>query len=159
MRRNNSVINKINSNNNNNKRSYDERPQAKIWLNIGFYREDLTDNNGNPVKCCLPVGVPLDTMKDGEVRANAPQILQDIIDTGNALKEELLNLAEDLEPGDYLDLGECTKLTIFLQKANEEHRASPKAAQDTKSAVRSIFKSFKVKDNDSTEEDENDTPF
>ncbi len=85
----------------------DDRPKAKVWLNIGYQAGDKF--------ITLPVGLPIDTMEPVEVRGqNEDWIKQQ--NARNGLLEMLQQAGASLEAGEE----KTVNLTIQLRRTNEE---------------------------------------
>lgn len=70
----------------------DDRPQTKIWVNVGYTA--VNPETGEDVFISTPYGIPLDTM---EVRSPGnSQIMQ----AKNALLEMLIEAASNMAPGE-----------------------------------------------------------
>lgn len=84
-----------------------ERPKAKLWLNIGY------DINGKFIN--LPVGLPIDTMEAADVRGqNEDWIKQRTAQ--NELLKALQAHGAALAPGQE----EIVTLTVKLRRVNEQ---------------------------------------
>lgn len=77
----------------------DDRPNAKIWLNIGMMLP-FTNEKGEEeeIFISIPKGVAFDTMEKMEARGNNPENNQKI-ETGNFIMEHFQKELESLEPG------------------------------------------------------------
>lgn len=77
------------------------KPQAQIWLNIGY-----TMGEGENRKfVSLPVGIPLDTQEPIKIKGQS-QDYNDFSESRNELLEMLIKAAQELPPGgeDYVNL-------------------------------------------------------
>lgn len=73
----------------------DDRPQADIWLNVGY---TATDGEGEDVFIGLPMGIPLDTMKESPMRGKDEGFRQ-VLQAKNSLLETVQKAAAELKPG------------------------------------------------------------
>lgn len=74
----------------------EDRPQAQVWLNIGYTVEKA---DGTSTFINIPVGVPLDTAELKRVPKSDGEYAQ-IVHSGNELLKELQALGDKLEPGE-----------------------------------------------------------
>lgn len=95
-----------------------DRPEAKVWLNIG-YDVETTDADGKPTTMFvnLPVGVPLDTMEPAKVTGQNEAFLQ-----LRSAQNNLLKLLQEASDG--LAAGEEKALTLIVKMRK---RANPQA--------------------------------
>ena len=84
-----------------------DRPSAKLWLNVGY------DANGRFVN--LPVGIPVDTMELLPIRGQNEEWAQ-FQSARNQLLKAIQEAGDNLEPGAEVEV----KLTVKLRKVNEE---------------------------------------
>lgn len=84
-----------------------DRPAAKLWLNVGY------DANGRFVN--LPVGIPVDTMELLPIRGQNEEWAQ-FQSARNSLLKAIQEAGDNLEPGAEVEV----KLTVKLRKVNEE---------------------------------------
>ena len=89
-----------------------DRPQAKLWLNVGY------DANGRFVN--LPVGIPVDTMEALPIRGQNEEWAQ-FQSARNDLLKAIQEAGDNLEPGAEVEV----KLTVKLRKVNEEIEVKP----------------------------------
>lgn len=89
-----------------------ERDPALIWLNVGY---PFTNDEGEADFVGLDRGIPLDQIAD--VRGNGF-----LAQAKNQLRDELLELAHQLEPGEakLIQLGEDSPLAIQIRRVNPE---------------------------------------
>lgn len=88
-----------------------DRPQAKLWLNVGY------DANGRFVN--LPVGIPVDTMESLPIRGQNEEWAQ-FQSARNDLLKAIQEAGDNLEPGAEVEV----KLVVKLRKVNEEIEVS-----------------------------------
>ena len=88
-----------------------DRPAAKLWLNVGY------DANGRFVN--LPVGIPVDTMETLPVRGQNEEWAQ-FQTSRNDLLKSIQEAGDNLEPGAEIKL----KLVVKLRRVNEEVEVS-----------------------------------
>lgn len=96
-----------------------ERPQAKLWLNIGYHAEDKFIN--------LPLGLPIDTMDPAPIRGQNEEFVQ-LRSAQNELLKALQDLGVKMAPGEEKDL----VLTVQLRRVNEQMTV---ASKDNKYSV------------------------
>ena len=84
-----------------------DRPQAKIWLNIGY------EKNGKFVN--LPVGIPVDTMEPAVIRGQNED-WNKFQSARNNLLKALQQVGDELEPGAEI---EVPNLVIRVRRTNE----------------------------------------
>ena len=92
---------------NNRRTQAQDRPSAKLWLNVGY------DANGRFVN--LPVGIPVDTMELLPIRGQNEEWAQ-FQSARNQLLKAIQEAGDNLEPGAEVEV----KLTVKLRKVNEE---------------------------------------
>ena len=88
-----------------------DRPAAKLWLNVGY------DANGRFVN--LPVGIPVDTMETLPIRGRNEEWAQ-FQSARNDLLKAIQEAGDGLEPGAEVEV----KLVVKLRKVNEEIEVS-----------------------------------
>ena len=88
-----------------------DRPAAKLWLNVGY------DANGRFVN--LPVGIPVDTMELLPIRGQNEEWAQ-FQSARNDLLKAIQQAGDNLEPGAEVEV----KLVVKLRKVNEELEVS-----------------------------------
>lgn len=90
----------LNTNPSNSHTQIDDRPNAKIWLNVGMILP-FTNENGEEeqVFVSIPKGIAFDTMEKMEARGNNPENNQKI-ETGNFIMEHFQKEVESLKPGE-----------------------------------------------------------
>ena len=83
-----------------------DRPKAQLWLNVGYSVEvPALDANGHPSGemeerfVSLPVGIPLDDMKQVKI-TGGKSFINDQKIAQNDLLEQLLASVQDLPPGE-----------------------------------------------------------
>lgn len=105
-----------NARNRGNQTNAQDRPAAKIWLNIG-YEVPFTDEKGEESMrfVNLPVGIPLDTMEALPIRGQNEGFAQ-LRSAQNDLLKQLQAAGDALEPGAEVDV----RLTIKMRKVNEQ---------------------------------------
>ena len=91
--------------------SAQDRPAAKLWLNVGY------DANGRFVN--LPVGIPVDTMELLPIRGQNEEWAQ-FQSARNGLLKAIQEAGDNLEPGAEVEV----KLVVKLRKVNEELEVS-----------------------------------
>ena len=92
---------------NNRRTQAQDRPSAKLWLNVGY------DANGRFVN--LPVGIPVDTMELLPIRGQNEEWAQ-FQSARNQLLKAIQEAGDNLEPGAEVEVN----LTVKLRKVNEE---------------------------------------
>ena len=92
---------------NNRRTQAQDRPSAKLWLNVGY------DANGRFVN--LPVGIPVDSMELLPIRGQNEEWVQ-FQSARNRLLKAIQEAGDNLEPGAEVEV----KLTVKLRKVNEE---------------------------------------
>jgi hypothetical protein len=85
-----------------------DRPKAKLWLNIGY------ESNGKFVN--LPVGLPIDTMEGVKATGQNEDWIK-FQSARNGLMEALQKFGSQLTPGQEVDV---PNLIIRLRSVNEE---------------------------------------
>ena len=89
-------------------RSADDRPKAKVWLNVGRQVDcKVDDGTGNKVNgtqfIALPMGLAMDTMEEMAVpKSNKNQEYKQIVLARNNLMAQIQKAAEALQPGEEL---------------------------------------------------------
>lgn len=96
-----------------NMQSPNDQPRAKLWLNIGY------EMNGRFVN--LPIGTPVDTMKQADVRGQNEDWIK-FQTARNAMLEALQQYGMSLEPGQEVEI---PNLVIKLRRVNEEVEVIP----------------------------------
>lgn len=90
-----------------------DKPQATLWLNVGFTTQD--PETGEDLFIGLPMGIPLDTM---EVRsAGNSKLMQ----AKNALLQQLVGVKDDLDPGQTEIISD---LQVQIRRVEEREAAS-----------------------------------
>ena len=89
-----------------------DRPAAKLWLNLGY------DANGRFVN--LPLGITVDTMELLPIRGQNEEWAQ-FQSARNQLLKAIQEAGDNLEPGAEVEV----KLTVKLRKVNEEIEVKP----------------------------------
>lgn len=106
--------------------SQNERPQADVWLNVGYY-VPVYDEEGNQVDTkfvSLRLGIPIDTM---ELEAVPPpngnnEDYRALIEAKNALQIQLKEAGAKLQPGQGVPVD--LELQLY-RRANREHAPIP----------------------------------
>lgn len=106
--------------------SQNERPQADVWLNVGYY-VPVYDEEGNQVDTkfvSLRLGIPIDTM---ELEAVPPpngnnEDYRALIEAKNALQIQLKEAGAKLQPGQGVPVD--LQLQLY-RRANREHAPIP----------------------------------
>lgn len=98
--------------------STSEKEKAKVWVNIGYEVEV----DGVKIFVSLPFGTPLDTMNAIPRRGNNQEWLN-IVDAKNALLEQLLDVANNIAPGESVLVPEGV-LKIEIRRVSEESAPS-----------------------------------
>lgn len=89
-------------------RTREDRPQAKVWLNVGRQVNcKVDDGTGNKVNgqqfIALPMGLALDTMEEMAVpKSNRNPEYKQIVLARNHLMKQIQAAAEKLQPGEEL---------------------------------------------------------
>lgn len=94
-----------------------ERKTPQIYINIGFYSNQLKDNEGNPLFISLPYGLPLDTMSDIKV-GNGKSSFTELCRMKNSFKKELLKKLESVPEGTAIELP--FTIQVFKAAKNNE---------------------------------------
>ena len=94
-----------------------ERPTATLWINVG-YISDVMDENNEPKFVALAQGIPLDTMEDLQVKGKNQEWNQFQM-ARNDLRDQLIDIGNELEPGEARYIGEGS-LIIQLRKVEVE---------------------------------------
>ena len=102
---------KTNNSRSSNRVAPQDRPAAKLWLNVGY------DANGRFVN--LPVGIPVDTMETLPIRGQNEEWAQ-FQSARNDLLKAIQEAGDGLEPGAEVEV----KLVVKLRKVNEEIEVS-----------------------------------
>lgn len=78
-----------------------DRPNAKLWINIGVTTTVTDPNSGEPVEhfVALPMGLPLDTMSKLDVKGGTEDYRARLT-AQNDLLDAVLKKAEDVAPGE-----------------------------------------------------------
>lgn len=80
-----------------------EKKTPQIYINIGFYSNQLKDSEGNPLFISLPYGLPLDTMNDIKVGSGKSSFTE-LCRMKNSFKKELLKKLESVPEGTAIEL-------------------------------------------------------
>lgn len=115
----------------------DKPVPATVWINVGFVHPTMKDKNGNPIRCTLPLGIPLDTIKDGRYNLGAPESVVTAIECGNQLKATLLSLADTMQAGECKEL---PQLQVFIQKCRDSSVDNKTVASSAQAVVANLFK-------------------
>lgn len=97
-----------NSNSNN-----DDRPDAAVWLNVGY---NSVDASGESTFIGLPIGIALDTMQPSKARGSDEDWLK-VVEAKNDLMEQLQRYAETLASGAEEVIPD---LVIQIRRVNEK---------------------------------------
>ncbi len=93
-----------------------DRPQAKVWLNIGY---TVPGPDGDRF-VSLPVGLPIDTMEAQEAKGQNEDWIK-FVHAKNGLLKTLQAAGDALAPGEEKIIGMGDSgLSIQLRRANEE---------------------------------------
>lgn len=94
------------------KPAQDDRPQAELWINVG-YTSDIKDDQGQPYFISLAQGIPLDTLE--ELPTNSRNDKFAAFNAGrNDLQQQLMDFAENLAPGE----ARVIQLEVQLRRKN-----------------------------------------
>lgn len=107
-----------------------DRKEAKVWLNIGYYSDEV-DDNGEPIFVSLPYGLAIDTMNELKVTGNKEW--RDLASAKNNLLEQLTEFGLALAEGETQDIN---TLVIQLRRANDVEETPTKENR----LVKDIFK-------------------
>lgn len=92
-----------------------DRPQAKVWMNVGYDVEFTNEQGELETRFInLPVGIPLDTMEPLAIRGQNESFAH-LRAAQNNLLSELQAAGDALEPGEE----KTVNLTIRLRKVND----------------------------------------
>lgn len=105
----------------NNNAQKNERPHATLWLNIG-YLSDVLDENGEAKFVSLAQGIPLDTIEDLPVRGKNME-WNNFQSARNDLRDQLIEIGNQLEPGECQYFDTDSTLIIQLRKVEVENVA------------------------------------
>lgn len=115
-----------------------KKENAKVWINVGFEHPTAKDSNGNPLRCTLPLGIPLDTIKDGTYSNSANENVVTAVECGNELKRVLLAMSNEMAAGECRDISNGG-IKVFLQKTREPVCNDKEIAVNAQSIVASLF--------------------
>lgn len=98
----------------------EQRPKSQYWVNIGYNVEVPVVNEGQPAGTeerfvSLPVGLPLDIAQKTQIKGNDPEFVA-MQTARNDLLEQLMAVAEKLEPGEAREIN----LVVQLRRINGE---------------------------------------
>lgn len=98
----------------------EQRPKSQYWVNIGYNVEVPVVNEGQPAGTeerfvSLPVGLPLDIAQKTVIKGNDPEFVA-MQTARNDLLEQLMAVAEKLEPGEAREIN----LVVQLRRINGE---------------------------------------
>lgn len=101
-----------------NQRNTEDREPAQFWINVG-YATDVPEDDGSGNRfVSLGLGIPLDQIKELDTRSKNE--MYSMFQTArNELKNELLEAAEALQPG------EATIVTLQVQLRRVDDTAQP----------------------------------
>lgn len=103
----------------------DDRPQAKIWLNVGF--QSVNQETGEPEFISLPMGIALDTMEPKRV-GGSNEDYNRLMTAKNQLMEMLQKFADGFESGQeeiIPDLQVQIRRTAETDEANQTTDGNP----------------------------------
>lgn len=94
----------------------EQKPPAKLWLNVG-YEVETTDKDGNNITrfINLPVGIPLDTMEPLPIRGQNEEFAA-LRSAQNDLLKALQSAGDNLDPG----VEKEVRLVVKIRKVNEQ---------------------------------------
>lgn len=96
-------------------RSNEERVDAQVWINIGYYV-----TVGDETKFVnLPLGMPLDTMKPARITGQNEDWIK-LQTARNGLLNEMQKLGAELKPGQTVDLTQTGGLVIQLRRVDDK---------------------------------------
>lgn len=95
-----------------NQTAKDERPQAELWINIG-YTSDVQDDQGENYFISLAQGVPLDTLEELPTNSRNDKFAA-FNAARNDLQKQLMEFAEQLQPGE----ARTIQLEVQLRRKN-----------------------------------------
>ena len=107
----------------------EDRPQAKVWLNIGYEVDVKVDDGQGGTKndvnfVSLPVGIPADTMEAKPLPKGKNQQLRNLVAAQNNLLGLVKAAAEKLQPG------ESGIIPLKIQLRRVEDEAAPANTAD-----------------------------
>ena len=109
-------------------RTVEDREPAQFWINVG-YETDVPEDDGSGNRfVSLGLGIPLDQIKELDTRSKN-QMYSMFQAARNELRNELLEAAEALQPG------EATIVTLQVQLRRVED-ATPPVHTDTNPFLR-----------------------
>ena len=111
-----------------------ERKTPQIYINIGFYSNQLKDNDGNPLFISLPYGLPLDTMNDIKVGSGKSSFTE-LCRMKNSFKKELLKKLESVPEGTAIELP-FTIQVFKAAKANEQAEINTSEIDDMMNKIK-----------------------
>lgn len=97
----------------------EEREQAKVWINIGYYVTVAGENGEETRFVNLPLGMPLDTMKPVKITGQNQSWMK-LQTARNGLLDEMQKLGAELKPGQTIDLNQTGGLVIQLRRADDK---------------------------------------
>ena len=111
------------SRSNNTNTTAQDRPKAEYWLNVG-YISDTKDEDGTYRFVSLAQGVPMDTIENLPTNSSN-QLFAAFQGARNDLRDQLLEVAKELDPGQATFVAEDPKtgLCIQLRRVREESAA------------------------------------
>lgn len=93
----------------------EERVDAQVWINIGYYV-----TVGDETKFVnLPLGMPLDTMKPARITGQNEDWIK-LQTARNGLLNEMQKLGAELKPGQTVDLTQTGGLVIQLRRVDDK---------------------------------------
>lgn len=99
----------------------DERPKSKFWLNIGYNVKNGSEDGKSDLFVSLNYGIPLDSVEKLKI-AGSNKHYQSLLGARNTLLEDLMSVAQTMQPGETLIIGGSDDggLAIQLRHVNEE---------------------------------------
>ncbi|QYW01867.1 ssDNA-binding protein [Stenotrophomonas phage Piffle] len=112
-----------------------EKPKAQVWINVG-YETNTTDAQGEPTTefVALSQGIPLDTIEPEETN-HTNAFFQKKARARNNLREQLLNVAATLKPGEEKIYGARGSLQIQIRRIKD---AAAAVADDQNDLIQSL---------------------
>lgn len=99
-----------------NARTQTDRPQAKVWLNVGYQVEDKFVN--------LPLGLAIDTMEPTEVRGQNEDWIM-LQTARNELLKAIQEAGDELKPGEERELPLIIKIRHVADAKTIDKDANP----------------------------------
>lgn len=76
-----------------------DRPQAQLWINLGYESDVINEDTGKPYFISLPQGIPLDTQEPADTNVRSPEFAA-IRSAQNQFHADLMDHVKDLKPGE-----------------------------------------------------------